>query len=254
MLFRVRYIILILIGILCITPLFFLAFLSFSNGWAFPRITPNHFTLENWKTLFLPGSRIVASFFTSLSIAITVSFLATFTGFITSRFISYHKMKRKLLLLAYFPFAISPVIFAACLRYYFIRSGLAGNVGGIIIAQLFIAFPYSVIFFTSFWNVRIQQFGILVNSLGGRDSYAFKKIIFPLAKPIIMVCFFQCFLISWFEYGLTNVIGFGKVQSLTITVFQFISEANIFQASLSCCILILPPVLLLWINKKFIFK
>jgi putative spermidine/putrescine transport system permease protein len=75
----------------------------------------------------------------------------------------------------------------------------------------------------------------------------------PLSKNAITLCFFQVFLVSWFEYGLTNLIGSGKVRTLTVSVFNFVTEANIFYAALSCCLLILPPMLLLYINKRFIF-
>lgn len=252
--YKGRHTIPVMIGCICLLPVMILFLLSFSKNWMFPHILPKRFTTTNWAGLLLQGSNITGGFLTSLFIAVPVAVSATIAGFTTSRFISYHKKKKIFLLLAYLPFALSPVIFAACLRFYFIKINLAGNIAGVITAQLFIAFPYSVIFFTSFWNERVEQFRHLVNTLGGTDVYAFQKIIWPLAKPLCIVCFFQCFLISWFEYGLTNVIGFGKVQTLTISVFQFISEANIFQAALSCCILIIPPVILLWVNKKFIFN
>ncbi|WP_204314462.1 hypothetical protein, partial [Klebsiella aerogenes] len=71
--------------------------------------------------------------------------------------------------------------------------------------------------------------------LGGTNIVALTSVIIPLSKPLLLVCFFQCFLISWFEYGLTSVIGYGKIQTLTIKVYQFLTEANIYYAALSCC-------------------
>ncbi len=254
MIFKKRNIFLGCLAILFITPILTLFFLSFSRDWRYPQIIPESFSLENWSYLFLSGGNIGPSFIISLVIALSVASFSTFLGFITSKYIAYHRYKKQLLMLTYFPFALSPVIFALCLKYYFIKLNLAGNLQGIILAQLIIAFPYSVIFFTGFWNQKIKQYQDLVATLGGTNHYAFRKIVMPLAKSLILVCFFQCFLISWFEFGLTSVIGYGKVETLTIKVFQFISEANIFYAALSCCLLILPPVILLWFNKKFILQ
>jgi putative spermidine/putrescine transport system permease protein len=76
----------------------------------------------------------------------------------------------------------------------------------------------------------------------------------PLAKSTLLLCFFQCFLISWFEYGLTHFIGAGKVKTLTVSVFSYVNEANPFLAALAGFLLILPSVLLLLANKKLIFK
>jgi putative spermidine/putrescine transport system permease protein len=65
-----------------------------------------------------------------------------------------------------------------------------------------------------------------------------------------VLCFFQSFLVSWFEYGLTQFIGLGKVKTLTVMVFNFINEANLFYAALACVLLVLPPIVLLYMNKK----
>lgn len=254
MIYKPRYIILSLLAFCCILPLGILIMLSLSRNWVFPQLLPVSFTVENWADLLQPGNDTTKSFFISLAIALSVAAIASLLGFITSKFIAYHRKSQQLLLLAYFPFALSPVIFAVCLKFYFLSTGLSGNIAGVILAQLFIAIPYSIIVFTGFWNPRIKQYQDLVQTLGGTENHAFTKIILPLARPLFLVCFFQCFLISWFEYGLTTVIGYGKVQTLTLKVYQFIGEANIFHAALSCCILIIPPVIMLWINKKFILQ
>ncbi|MEO7532013.1 MAG: hypothetical protein ABIS69_11395, partial [Sediminibacterium sp.] len=229
-----------------------LFFLSLSQNWVYPHILPTSFSTEAWKEVFSSYNNISQSIAISLVIALSVSSIATVSGFITSQLIAYHRRKKQLMFLAYLPFIISPVIFAICIRFYFIKMHLTGNVLGVILAQLIITFPYSIIFFLSFWNQRIKQLQALVNTLGGNNTHAFTKIIYPMAKPALLVCFFQCFLISWFEYGLTLVIGYGKVETLTMKVFQFLSEANIYYAALSSCLLVIPPLLLLWINKKFI--
>ncbi len=244
---------LVIVAFVCILPIIVLIVLSLARNWIYPNVLPKDFTAEAWIYIFQPGNNIVSSIFTSFIIAFTVALLSTTGGFFTSKLIAYHKFKNKLLFLAYLPFILSPVIFAVCLKYFFIKIGLSGTTAGVILAQLIIAFPYSTILLVSFWNNRIEQFQLLVQTLGGTNQYAFSRVIYPMAIPMLLVCFFQCFLISWFEYGLTLVIGFGKVQTLTLRVFQFLTEANIFYAALSCCLLIIPPTLLLWINKKFIF-
>ena len=242
------------IALLCIVPVLILLTLSFSQNWSFPSLLAREFSTAAWVDLFTPGNSISTSLITSLIIALLVGTSATAIGFFVSKTIAYHRYRRSLLLLAYLPFILSPVILAVCLKYYFIKMNAAGTVWGVIIAQLIIALPYSIIFFTGFWNQRIKEYEEVVRTLGGKPGYAFKKVIIPLSKNLLLICFFQCFLISWFEYGLTSVIGFGKVQTLTVKVYQFITEANIFYAALSCCLLILPPVLLLWVNKGIILR
>ncbi len=254
MTFNVKPISKLLIAVACTVPVLILFFLSFSRQWIFPNLLPEEFSARNWVDAFSSGSGISESLLLTLLISLSVAILATTAGFFSSKLIAYHKYRNNLLILAYLPFILSPVIFAVCLKFYFIKMDLAGNIAGVILGNLIIAFPYSVIFFIGFWNRQLQQYESLVKTLGGTSADAFKKIIIPVAKPMLLICFFQSFLIAWFEYGLTSVIGYGKVQTLTIKVYQFVTEANIFYAALSCCLLIIPPVLLLWINKRIIFR
>ncbi len=243
-----------LLLIWCITPLLFLVFLSVSIQWLYPHILPQAITGVHWHSIFTPYNNITQSAAASLLIAIIVATLAVAVGFVVARFIAYHKYAKRLLTLAYFPFAISPVIFAVSLKFYFLKFGLAGNILGIIIGQLIIAIPYSIIFFTSFWNNSVHNLLNVAATLGSPYYYTMRHVVLPQAKPFIITCFFQCFLISWFEYGLTTVLGYGKVPTLTIKVYQYISEANTYNAALCCCLLIIPPLLLLWINKKIFLK
>lgn len=243
-----------LIALVCIVPIMLLVVLSFSKNWTFPSLVADTYTTIAWQDLFKKGNSVRDSLFSSIIISLLVGVGATCMGFFTSRTIAYHKHRRALMFLAYLPFVLSPVILAVCLKFYFIKLNLAGNIIGVVLAQLIIAFPYSTIFFMGFWNQQLKNYAEVAATLGSDDKRIFSTIIIPLSKPLLIICFFQCFLISWFEYGLTSVIGYGKVQTLTVKVYQYLTEVNTFYAALSCCLLILPPVLLLWLNKRIILK
>ncbi|HET8858392.1 ABC transporter permease [Marivirga sp.] len=240
--------------LLILFPFIYLIWLSLSADWSFPSVLPNYFGLKNWKALLISETGLLWSFFQSVIISISVGLTSTLIGFVISRNIAYHPRKNTLTLLSYFPYIISPVVFGACLSYFFLKMGIFGQMTGVIIAQFMISFPYALIFFNSFWGEKTKNMEALVSTLGGNRFYSFTKVLLPLAKGMLLVCFFQTFLISWFEYGLTSVIGVGKVQTLTIKVFLFIRESNYFYGALSCCLLILPPLVLMYINKKYVFN
>lgn len=243
----------IVLAVLCIVPPCALLAMSFFQQWTYPNVLPKIFTGEAWSYIFNENNKVAPAIFTSIVIAISVAFLSVFMGFFTSMLIAYHRYKKQLLILTYLPFVLSPVIFAVCLKFYFIKMGLIGTLFGVILAQLIIAYPYATILFMSFWNKRMLDFQKLGLTLGASPWYTFKKLLFPMALPMLLVGFFQCYLISWFEYGLTLIIGFGKVQTLTLKVFQYLTEANIFYAALSCSLLVIPPIILLWVNKRFVY-
>lgn len=235
-------------------PFAYLGFLSLSGEWFYPDVLPGYFGAKNWKEIFTSEAGMGTSFFSSLGISLLVATLGTSTGFIWSKSIAFHARKETWLVLAFFPYMLSPVVLAACLNFFFLKSGLSGTWRGVVMGQYLVAFPYSVIFFQAFWNHRTQQFEQLVFTLGGSSRQAFVQVILPLAKGMILVCFFQTFLISWFEYGLTSLVGVGKVQTLTVKVFLYIKEANFYYGAIACCLLVWPPVLLLYLNKRFVYN
>jgi putative spermidine/putrescine transport system permease protein len=138
--------------------------------------------------------------------------------------------------------------------FLYIKAELTGSVPGVIIAQLMFAYGFSIVFFSAFWNAEIRALEDLVYTLGGTPVQAYRKVLIPVSMNALLICFFQTFLISWFQYGLTLLIGSGKVQTLPVKVYEYIGEANVYYAALASCLLIVPPALLLWFNKRFIFK
>lgn len=240
--------------VLILFPFAFMVWLSLISGWRFPDIIPQYTGFKNWETIIGSESGLLQSFISSLIISLSVAIVTTLSGFFISRSVFYNKHSRILTLFTYFPYILAPVVFAACLSFFFLKMGLFGNTTGVIVAQFLITFPYALIFFSSFWNKKVKSYEDLVATLGGNRYQTFTKVLLPLAKSMLLICFFQTFLISWFEYGLTSIIGVGKVQTLTIKVFLFIKESNYYYGALSCCLLIFPPVVLLYFNKRYVFK
>lgn len=235
-------------------PFALLLIWSAGRLWPFPSLFPQEWTLTYWKAVLVSGGAINKSLWASLSLSFAVAMVSTALGYFSSKQIAYHRQKAWWLLLAYLPYAMAPVILAACLQHYFLVMGLSGRWFGVWLAQLCIAYPFAVIFFSGFWNLRMRAMEQLAATLGGTSWQAFRMVLLPVSKGALLVCFFQTFLLSWFEYGLTSLIGVGKVQTLTVRVFQYVQEANIFQAALAGCLLFLPPLSLWWLNKQWLFR
>lgn len=238
-----------LAGAIWLLPFLLLLILSVGRQWVFPAALPQEWTLAYWAAAFDPGGSLNQSLWASLLMSLSIAAVATGLGFATSR-----QLAKRWLFLAYLPYAMAPVILAACLQHYFLVMGLSGKWGGVWMAQLCLAYPFAVIFFSAFWNRRMHEMEQLAQTLGAAPGQTFRKVLLPMSRGALLVCYFQTFLISWFEYGMTSLIGVGKVQTLTVKVFQYVQEANIFLAALAACLLFLPPAILLWINKRYLYK
>ncbi len=237
-----------------IMPFVFLFVLSIATRWDFPHLLPSGYSTERWSGLIKNSAGLLQSLQLSFLIALIVAIVSTITGFTISHSISLHSKRKYLLFACYFPLALSPVIYSLLLNHFFIILNLSGTFTGLVIAQLIITIPFSILLLSSFWNENIRSLEQVSITLGSNLRQTFFRVVLPVALPQLLVCFFQTFLISWFEYGLTTIIGVGKVQTLTLKVYQYIGEANIFYAALSSCIIVFPPAIFLWINKRFVFS
>ncbi|MCX2740318.1 ABC transporter permease [Pontibacter anaerobius] len=235
-------------------PFLFFGMLSVGQAWFYPSVLPQRFTLANWQELLAGQSELQVSLLLSVILGLGVAILSTVAGFVISREIARAKYKNRWLLLAYWPFVLSPVVLAILVQRFFLLTGMSGEVIGVLLGQLILAFPFAVIFFQSFWSHEVLQLEQQSQTLGATAVYTLQKVLLPLARPLLLICFFQTFLISWFEYGLTQFIGVGKVKTLPILVFKYVNEANSSHAALASLLIMLPPALLLWTNKKFIFR
>lgn len=240
------------IGLSFILPLVVIGLWSVADTWRYPVLLPT-FTGSHWHRLISGQHLLLNGLLRSTGIAISIALVNTLLGFYISRAIAYHRQKRWWLFLAYWPYVIAPVILAALVYLLFLRWGWAGTWSGVWLGHSFLALPYAVIVFQPFWTAQIKAYMQLAATLGASKMQLLFTVLFPLAKGILLVGGFQTFLISWFEFGLTSLLGVGKVQTLPVLVYQFIQEANPFLAAVAALILIIPPAIVLWINKRFLF-
>ena len=240
--------------VLFFMPLAYVFLLSFANNWRYPLLLPENFSLETWTYLFKTDYYVGLTFGVSILLSISVAILATCFGFFMSKSLSTHSLKSLFIASINFSYAFSPVVYAFCLNFLFIKLNLIGTLSGVVLAQCIIAFPFSYALCMQHWTNELLNLDNVVLLLGGSRTQSFFKVILPLSKNILLICFFQTFLISWFEYGLTSIIGLGKIQTLTLKTYQFIGESNIYFAAMSSVLLVFPPLLLFWFNRQFVFR
>ena len=244
----------VVVALICLFPFAFLFTLSLVESWPYPTLWPEQFSLQVWRSVVSGSADLTSSFFLSIGVSTSVALVSTLAGYMTGNYIAYHRRHRLLLFFAYVPFIMSPVILGTCLMYIYIKAQLTGNVAGVILSQVMFAYGFSIVFFSAFWNRRIKGLEDLVYTLGGNAWQAYTRVLLPVSKQALLLCFFQTFLISWFQYGLTLLIGSGKVQTLPVKVFEYVNEANVYYAAMASCLLVIPPAVLLWVNKRFVFK
>ncbi len=237
-----------------VSPLMAIGYLSVVSAWSFPALLRAEFTLAFWGGLLDANNTLTKSLLLSLFISSVIALSGTLFGYFVSKELMFHRKRGGLVQLAFYPYLIAPVVLGAMLQYYFVRWGLTGTLIGVLLAQALFILPYSVLIMSTFWTERIRQLAFQASSLGATNRQVNISVLLPMARPWLLLCLVQCFLISWFEYGITQLIGVGKVDTLTIRTMHFVGEANPHQAALAACLMILPILLLLIINQRLIAK
>ncbi|TAL88951.1 MAG: ABC transporter permease subunit [Rhodanobacter sp.] len=241
----------ILSGML-VLPLVLLVLLSLARHWTWPALLPADLQLRQWRDLFADANGLGTVVLRSLGMGIGVAVAATALGFASSRSLARHARQGRLLALLHLPFAVSPVVLGVSLLYAFLRLHLAGHLLGVMLAQLVFAYAYAVILLSGFWNPRARSLEELASSLGAGRRQVWLHVLMPLARPLLGVCLFQTFLISWFDYALVLLIGSGQVATLTITLYQYFSSGDIRLAATCALLLLAPPLLALGLNQQLL--
>jgi len=240
--------------IIYLFPFLYLIILSVTSRFPFPEIIPAHLDVSHWTSAFKGEGDLAQSLLVSMIISLAVAAVSTTFGFITSRTFAESKYEHQLTKLAYLPFLFPPVIYASMLSHFFIAGHVSGTIIGVIIGQILIAYPFAILLLRGFWGRTVQQSEESAKTLGASPVQVFIRVVLPMARGILFITFFQTFLISWFEYGLTTLLGLGHIQTLTLRVFGYIQEGNPSLAALSSLFLFIPPVLLLLIYKPSLFR
>ena len=233
------------LGALCVAPLAWLVALSLARGWRYPALWPGDWQLAQWRILAGDGRALVLFTAQSLLLALAVGLTATAAGFVTSRALSRGRAARAWLALAGLPFAIAPVVYAASVGQAYNRLGLAGQGVGVYLAQLPFAYGYAVLICQGFWAAHTRALGDLARTLGASSVQRLLRVELPLARGLLGLCLFQTALMSWFDFALVRTIGAGRVQTLTLAVFDYFGAGDLRLASAAALLLIVPPALAL---------
>jgi putative spermidine/putrescine transport system permease protein len=242
-----------LLALCLLLPLLILLYLSVLRQWAFPALLDVPWTMQQWTDAASAGG-LLGSLLLSVALSGSLAVLATAAGFVISRQLMSHPRAKILLSLAYYPYLIAPVILGVMLQYYFIRLGITGTLSGVMLAQFLFVFPYAVLYFAAFWTPRIRDMEGQSLTLGATQGQTFRRVLLPAARSWLALCAFQCFLLSWFEYGMTQYVGIGKVGTLTVRTMQYIKEANPHLAAVAACMMLLPLLLFPLLNRQFRFR
>jgi len=211
------------------------------------------FTLKFWESVFESGE-FISSFGYSALIALIATFISVSGAlWITLKFRN-NLDKRFLSFVMYLPLAIPGVVAGFFTFQLFSKAGffsrLAYSLGlisearqfpdlvndsyaiGIILAFITMIMPFFVLLFLNVYkNERLQELGILAQSLGAKKNQVTTKVYLPilLKKTWILIVLYFIFLLGAYEIPL--ILGQESPQMLSVLIIREIKQFDLSQIS-----------------------
>jgi putative spermidine/putrescine transport system permease protein len=216
------------LALVMILPLLPLAVWSVASGWRFPDLVPQDWSLRGWRHALSPASGVLAAAWTSTLVAGLTTALAALVAWPAGRALGLHDFpgKRLVLLLLLAPALVPAIAIVPGLQGLFLRLGLTGSLGGVVLAHLIPVLPYMVLVLAAVFARldRAQEEQAL--SLGARPAQVLRHVTLPLVWPGLVTAMLFGFLVSWAQYLPTLAIGAGRVQTLPLTLYAFASAGR----------------------------
>ena len=225
---------------------------SFAGNWFFPQIWPQQWGLKAWRYLLSPASQVGEALLNSTLLALAVVLLAVLIGLPAARVLGLHQFRGKQLVnwLLTAPLFVPTLVVIMGIHILFIRYNLADTFWGVVLVHLIPALPYFVLVMSSVFANYATEFEETARTLGAGPLRTFWHITLPAIFPGLTVAMLFTFLVSWSQYITTVLIGGGRIVTLPMVLFPFISSASHANAAAVSLVFIFPAILVLLLTSR----
>lgn len=228
-----------------VVPFAWLVTASLAERWFFPALRPDALTLTSWRGA--GEGRLLASAVRSVWLGALTGALGMAAGFVVGRGLArlIGWRRRLAAALAFLPVAAPPVALATGAQLFFLRSGVAGTTGGVLLAHLIPATAYLALFFAGVFEGRDDAPEEEARTLGATPWQALRRVTLPMLRRELAEAWALGFLVSWAQVATTQLVGGGRVHTLALDVFDALRAGSDREAAVGALLLAVPPLLAL---------
>ena len=247
-----RRLTLIAIYLAVLAPLIPQIIWSFAFRWYFPDLLPGEWGLKAWIYTFSSASRVGEGFLNSLLIALIVSLLSILVGVPAARALALYRFRGKGLIewLLMLPIIVPGIVAVMGIHIMFIRYRLNDSLLGVVLVHLIPCVPYMVLVMSSVFANYGTDLEDTARSLGASPLRVFWHVTLPGIFPGLLVATLFTFLISWSQYITTVLIGGGRIVTLPMVLFPFISGSNESTSAAISLVFVAPAILVLIFTSR----
>jgi len=227
---------------------------SFSQRWYWPQLIPKEWTLDAWRYVLSPASKVGSAARVGGGIALIATVVSLLIGVPAGRALGLHQFRGKKIVqfLVLAPAIVPGMVALMGIQVIFIRIGLAGTIAGVVIAHLISTVPYVTLVLSSVFSNYDPEYEEQARTLGAGPLRTFVHITFPSILSGLVVAGLFAFIISWGQYITTLLISGGRVITVPLLIFTFAGTRNYPYAAALALIFIAPSVLYLMIASKYL--
>ena len=208
-----------------VVPLVVVGVWAFATAWPWPGLLPKGWTLRGIELVLGSGLECLGL---SVGIAVASSGVATLAATAVARALCCYRWHGRQLVRfgVLLPFLVPTTVFAMGIQVAFIRLGLAGTVGGVVLAHAVVALPYAVAIMldaTAAAGTRLEE---AARTLGASGLRAFVRVTLPLLAPGMVTALSMGYILSFSQYFLTLLVGSGRVKTFALVLFPYLSGGD----------------------------
>ena len=241
----------LIIGVLFL-PFLPLLIWSFAQGWYFPQLLPEQWTVAHWQAIFTASTKVGEGFVQSLVIASLATTLALGVGLPAGRALGLMDFPGKgaIKLFLLLPIIVSPLATLMGIQFVLIRLGLSGTLLGVVLVHLLPTIPYMTLVLSSVYANFDVGYEVQARTLGASPMQVLSQVTLPLIAPGVVVGALFAFLISWNEFLLTFFVGSGRVLTLPMVLFTSLQGGNTGLTAAIAITSILPALVFLLFSSR----
>jgi putative spermidine/putrescine transport system permease protein len=205
-----------------------------------------------WYAGIMAEPKIVAAFWTSLTLAITTMALCLLIGLPAAYAIVRLRVPGAAFLTSLFtaPLLLPSIVLALAILIVFARLGFIGSFRGVLAAHLVVTLPYAVrVLATSITSLPIVCEEAAA-TLGASPLNVFCRITLPLMLPGIAATAALCFLVSFDEVVLSLFLTGPRLSTLPVEMFRYVEvRTDPLIAALSVILVVITLAIVLVVDR-----
>ena len=246
-----RGVVVIIVVTVCL-PIAVLIVWSLAFRWRYPDLLPEQWGSGAWSYVANPSSRVLEGLRHSVVIALIVTLLANVIGLPAARALGMNEFRGKRLVewVLLMPIIVPAIVASMGLHIMFLRWGLTGTYLGIALVHLIPALPYFVLITASVFANYGTELEDTARTLGAGRVQVFLRVTLPGIAPGLVVASMFTFLVSWSQYVTTLLIGGGRIITLPMVLFPFLSAGDNANAAAISLVFVAPAILVLVLTSR----